>query len=214
MTWWAAVLGFVGALAGSWGGQLIASRREDRRWDRERDREEVRWQRERSRLDDQRRHEFQLDWRERKLAEFGDFLGGLDQALSAAMHAHRTELEKVGLAYVRGPKEPARDEIVEGLRAASARMSAALAVIQVIADSAVVKLCKTLSVEVFSLSLMIFYWDGDDTADVQERIGKDSGKRGELLAEMRAGLGVDADVSPAPAGPGHATRAAGGGARA
>ncbi|MDQ7809633.1 hypothetical protein Q5425_38410 [Amycolatopsis sp. A133] len=123
MTWWAAVLGFVGALAGSWGGQLIASRREDRRWDRERDREEVRWQRERNRLDDQRRHEFQLDWRERKLAAFGDFLAGLDQALSAAMHARETALEKIGFVYVYGPKELTHDEIVENLKSGSARMS-------------------------------------------------------------------------------------------
>ncbi|MEV6899167.1 hypothetical protein [Amycolatopsis sp. NPDC051372] len=40
MTWWAALLGFLGAVAGSWGGQIIASRRqrktEDARWDRER----------------------------------------------------------------------------------------------------------------------------------------------------------------------------------
>ncbi|MFI7123757.1 hypothetical protein [Amycolatopsis sp. NPDC049868] len=38
MTWWAAVWGFAGAPAGSWGGQLIASRREDRRSQREQER--------------------------------------------------------------------------------------------------------------------------------------------------------------------------------
>jgi hypothetical protein len=47
MTVWVAVLGFIGALAGSWGGQLIANKREKDRWEHERRQEEIRWQRER-----------------------------------------------------------------------------------------------------------------------------------------------------------------------
>jgi hypothetical protein len=69
MTWWAAALGFIGALAGSWGGQLIASRREDRRWDREREREDIRAQRDREKEHRQRVYDMKVQWRaERQLA--------------------------------------------------------------------------------------------------------------------------------------------------
>jgi hypothetical protein len=70
MTWWAAVLGFAGALAGSWGGQLIASRREDRRWQREREREDLRHEREMERLRLQHDRDVDLAWRAERHAAY------------------------------------------------------------------------------------------------------------------------------------------------
>jgi hypothetical protein len=70
MAWWAAVLGFVGALAGSWGGQLIASRREDRRWDREREREDLRHEREMEKLRLQHDRDVDLAWRSERHAAY------------------------------------------------------------------------------------------------------------------------------------------------
>jgi hypothetical protein len=70
MTWWAAVLGFAGALAGSWGGQLIASRREDRRWQREREREDLRHEREMERLRLQHERDLELAWRSERHAAY------------------------------------------------------------------------------------------------------------------------------------------------
>lgn len=70
MTWWAAVLGFAGALAGSWGGQLIASRREDRRWQREREREDIRHEREMERLRLQHDRDVDLAWRSERHAAY------------------------------------------------------------------------------------------------------------------------------------------------
>jgi hypothetical protein len=77
MTWWAAVLGFVGALAGSWGGQLIATRREDRRWQREREREDLRHEREIERLRLQHTREVELAWRSERLAAYARLLTAL-----------------------------------------------------------------------------------------------------------------------------------------
>ncbi|WP_284742306.1 hypothetical protein [Amycolatopsis sp. RTGN1] len=70
MTWWAAVLGFAGALAGSWGGQLIASRREDRRWQREREREDLRHDREMEKLRLQHDRDVNLAWRAERHAAY------------------------------------------------------------------------------------------------------------------------------------------------
>ena len=77
MTWWGALLGFVGALAGSWGGQLIASRREDRRWQREREREDVRHTRELEKLKLQHAREVDLAWRSERRTIYGQFLTAL-----------------------------------------------------------------------------------------------------------------------------------------
>src|SRR4051812_47582144 len=74
MTWWAAVLGFAGALAGSWGGQLIASRREDRRWQREREREDLRYEREMERFRLQHEREVDLAWRPERHAAYARLL--------------------------------------------------------------------------------------------------------------------------------------------
>lgn len=70
MTWWSAVLGFAGALAGSWGGQLIASRREDRRWQREREREDLRHGREMEKLQLQHDRDIDLAWRSERYAAY------------------------------------------------------------------------------------------------------------------------------------------------
>jgi hypothetical protein len=86
MTWWAAVLGFVGALAGSWGGQLIASRREDRRWQRERERDDLRHEREIERLRLQHAREVDLAWRSERHTAYTRLLNVL-LAFESKVHA-------------------------------------------------------------------------------------------------------------------------------
>jgi hypothetical protein len=65
-----AALAFVGTLGGAWGGQWIASRHDDRRWEREAKREELRWEREQQHLREQRRHELLLHWSEKRLTAY------------------------------------------------------------------------------------------------------------------------------------------------
>ncbi|MCP2248177.1 hypothetical protein [Lentzea aerocolonigenes] len=43
------VLAVIGTVGGAWGGQILAARRDDRRWEREQQREDLRWSRERER---------------------------------------------------------------------------------------------------------------------------------------------------------------------
>jgi hypothetical protein len=64
------VIGLVGVIA----GQLINSRREDRRWAREAKREDLRWQRERQRLADQRAHELAVHWSQERKATYANLL--------------------------------------------------------------------------------------------------------------------------------------------
>ncbi len=84
-----------GTVFGAWLGQKTSSKRDDARWDRERDREEVRWkrelereelrwQREVTRANEQRRHELGLNLRERLLVAYQDFLAAYDKMHGAA----------------------------------------------------------------------------------------------------------------------------------
>jgi hypothetical protein len=65
-----AVLAFVGTLGGAWGGQWIASRHDNRRWEREAKREDSRWEREQLHLREQRARELQLHWPEKRLTAY------------------------------------------------------------------------------------------------------------------------------------------------
>ncbi|MFD8494255.1 hypothetical protein [Amycolatopsis sp. NPDC059657] len=73
-SWITAVVGAIGALAGAWGGQWIAARRDDRRWQREADREDLRWEREQAKLN----LDSTLKWSEKRLEFYGKVLAVID----------------------------------------------------------------------------------------------------------------------------------------
>jgi hypothetical protein len=193
MTWWAAVLGFVGALAGSWGGQLIAARREDRRWERERDREEVRWQRELQRIHEQKKHELQLDWRDRKLAAFTEYITELDQVFSFERNA-KSVVVKVGVAFTATTvlDSTEADKLSDLLSNSCSRMSKTLEPLRIIGDASTVDQCKKINSELFSISLKVRYADGP--LDIGIVFGPLFRARDNLLTCMRNSLGVDSLV--------------------
>jgi hypothetical protein len=78
------VLVVLGTLGGLWGGQTIAARRDDKRWDREVRREEERWQREREKEADARNHELAVRLYDQKVEVYTEFLGFLYRWYEAA----------------------------------------------------------------------------------------------------------------------------------
>jgi hypothetical protein len=75
------IITFIGALGGALGGQLLAARRDDRRWEREARREDARWEREREREQQRLTHEARLHWREQRQTAYSDFLADADNAI-------------------------------------------------------------------------------------------------------------------------------------
>lgn len=109
-----ALFGFIGVLT----SQVIAAKRDDKRWQRERDREDLRWQRQRDRERENRTHEARADsyaevigaieafdwalYRARKVCEAGQRLDGhLDGELRAATTSAGTSL---GAANLHAPE--------------------------------------------------------------------------------------------------------------
>lgn len=68
------VIAVVGAVAGAWGGQIIAARRDDRRWERE----DIRWTREQEREDARRMHDSRIEWRLHRFGVYQKFLASAD----------------------------------------------------------------------------------------------------------------------------------------
>jgi hypothetical protein len=123
MTWWAAALGFIGALAGSWGGQLIASGREDRRWDREREREDIRAQRDHEKEIRERAHDMKVQWRAERKFAYAELLAVLtswqEVFLSQTIRQYQTddtsakrEILEARRALV-GARDPVRDALAQ-----------------------------------------------------------------------------------------------------
>lgn len=71
--WVPIVVGMIG-LIGVIAGQLVNAWREDRRWTREQQREEIRWERERDKEQAKLAHDSMIDWRERRLAVYSEYL--------------------------------------------------------------------------------------------------------------------------------------------
>lgn len=74
---WVTIVLAVIALLGPWGGAWLASRRDDRRWDREQLREDIRFQRERDREAAQRAHEVAATQRSEKRETYSRYLATL-----------------------------------------------------------------------------------------------------------------------------------------
>jgi hypothetical protein len=96
------VMAVVGTIAGGWGGQVIAARRDDKRWEREAAREELRWERERTRLADERTHLEQLHWRDERLRLYAKFVSDLSEWYFSLDNAAATTAAQ---EFVSGPQK-------------------------------------------------------------------------------------------------------------
>lgn len=66
------LLAVLGTVGGAWGGQWIAAKRDDRRWEREIAREDVRWQRELQRETLRLDHDERSRWRDVRLELYSE----------------------------------------------------------------------------------------------------------------------------------------------
>jgi hypothetical protein len=84
--WVPIIVGFIG-LIGVIAGQLVNAWREDRRWRREQEREDLRWKREAERELAKHSHDSMIDWRERRIKTYGEYLESLHELIDLATEA-------------------------------------------------------------------------------------------------------------------------------
>jgi hypothetical protein len=89
------VIGLIGIIA----GQLVNAWREDRRWKRDQQRDELRWQQERDKELAKLAHDSILDWRDRRLSIYVEYLKSL-QDLIIMMYERIRIGTKTDVSYV------------------------------------------------------------------------------------------------------------------
>jgi hypothetical protein len=89
------IIGLIGIVA----GQLVNAWREDRRWKRDQQRDELRWQQERDKELAKLAHDSVLDWRDRRLSTYVEYLNSLQGLITMMYESVR-----------RGTKVDASDE--------------------------------------------------------------------------------------------------------
>ncbi|WP_146044321.1 hypothetical protein [Amycolatopsis sp. BJA-103] len=181
----------VGTVFGAWWGHRAAARtaakRDDARWERERDREELRWQREREHLTEQRQHELRLDWRDRKLGSYSDFLAHFEKAqLTLIKLLGRRDLDA---EFERN----LRRQLDESLEACGT----AIKVLRVIAEHHIQNECSELVSDAINLLCEKDYVPRATLEVVNELLTALAKRRWRLLDAMRISLGVnDPDTPP------------------
>ncbi|WNV82223.1 hypothetical protein [Umezawaea sp. Da 62-37] len=133
ITYSLAVIAILGPIGGALIGGTITAKRDDRRWEREREREELRWQREREQQFDERRHQLRLDWRERRLDVYSEYLSAAE-----ALQEPLTALFSLSLTHEQ------IETIENDFEPHSRRAAAALKVIQVIGSPDLTAICVKL----------------------------------------------------------------------
>lgn len=118
-----AALGIAGLLAGSW----LGARREERRWQRERERDDVRWRRERE-LGLQRR------WRDERFAAYAQFIDVMNQWEQAI-----TEV-----AFAQEDDEPVDPSLIERMEQLDEQARPVLARITLVGSPGVQAQCQEL----------------------------------------------------------------------
>jgi hypothetical protein len=92
--WVPIIVGIIG-LVGIVAGQLVNAWREDRRWRREQEREDLRWKREAEKQAATRTHDSLIDWRDRRISTYGEYLesihGLIKMATRASTHSRTTD---------------------------------------------------------------------------------------------------------------------------
>lgn len=161
-------------------GQLINARREDRRWDRERDREELRWERERLRLEMANRHDRQMGLTSHRMETYALYLSRLSVM---------TRLIDEGFGIVL-PLEPSGMSIDEARK----QVLASLSMIDIIGASSTRDVAHSLDALLLTAILAILkgrpsYKDKDwFIYEIEPGIHKG---RNDFLRAIRVELGVD-----------------------
>jgi hypothetical protein len=118
-----AAIAMAGLLAGSW----LGSRREERRWQRERERDELRWRRERE-LSLQRR------WQDERFAAYAQFIDVMNQ----------WELAITEVAFAQEDDEPVDPALIERMEQLDEQVRPVLARITLIGSPSVQAQCQEL----------------------------------------------------------------------
>ncbi|MDQ3789651.1 MAG: hypothetical protein M3422_20710, partial [Actinomycetota bacterium] len=186
--WVPIIVGIIG-LAGVIIGQLINSRREDRRWKREADREDLRWQRERQRLAAQRAHELALHWSLERKAVYASLLKDADAYLEAL-------LKFVDATLAGAPT----GEVDDRLRAQRDAIAASWAQIDIVGSPRVRAVADELVQATMGASISVHRdRPGETGTSRAAAVDKARRARDAFLREARGELGVDeplADTGP------------------
>ncbi len=84
--WVPIIVGIIG-LVGVVVGQLVNAWREDRRWRREQEREDLRWKREAEKEAAKRVHDSLIDWRDRRINTYGEYLESIHNLIKMSTRA-------------------------------------------------------------------------------------------------------------------------------
>jgi hypothetical protein len=107
--WVPIVVGIIG-LIGVVAGQMVNAWREDRRWRREQVREDLRWRREAEKEAANRAHRSQIDWRERRISAYAEYLEAIRRVIELTTEAtsYKTITFDTLDAFESNHKEPHR----------------------------------------------------------------------------------------------------------
>lgn len=167
-----AVLGIVGVIA----GQLINSRREDRRWTREKERDDRRWQRERD-------LQVKLHWREERLGRYAEFVDAISKL------ALKVQIV-IAWAMREGRKAPDSETILSHARGEA---NAALSALRIIGSPAVQQQAAKVIDKLWNHADEILNAPDDALSHVElESLSRSvDNPAKDLLPMMQADLGVD-----------------------
>lgn len=187
--WVPVMVGLLG-LAGVLGAQLIAGRREDRRWRREQEREELRWQREQDREELRWQRERQRERDERRYAgrelAYGRMIGLLE-AWQWVLHPVKEKVIKAGGAMDEADRA--------GLEAIRDQAREALGPTNLHAPDGIRWLMRNAVISKVRLTDALLAGEQDRAAmNVQYREGLDHYVA--MRTAMRHDLGIDAEVAP------------------
>jgi hypothetical protein len=179
--WVPVVVGLLG-LVGVLGAQVVAGRREDRRWRRDTEREEVRWKRERERERDARSYE----GRAQAYAEVIGAIEAFDWVLYQARQVVRS-----------GQK--LSDELATDVRRVTSQARNALGGVNVYAPERIRAMLRESMLRRSSLSIALL---ANEHGETQQRMWHDGQQEYRIMRNaMRRDLGLDAEddaVSVAP----------------
>ncbi|MET9000772.1 hypothetical protein [Amycolatopsis sp. NPDC004169] len=186
--WVPIVVGIIG-LVGVVTGQLINSRREDRRWEREAAREELRHRRESERLAAERAHAITLHWSQERRDAYAGLLKETDEYLSALLKC----VEAL-----------ARHEPVSEFQALMGEHASAIAsfhaAVDILASPRICALAEDLVQAALGARITVTS-EGVDGDSRESALQCAERAQSAFLAEVRAELGVDTPAEPPePAG--------------
>ncbi|MGW3996828.1 hypothetical protein ACWEF6_25360 [Amycolatopsis sp. NPDC004772] len=177
--WVPIVVGIIG-LVGVVTGQLINSRREDRRWEREAAREELRHRREVERLTAERAHAITLHWSQERKDAYAGLLKETGEYLSALL---------VCMEAVARGETPSESLKLMGEHAhAAASFHAA---VDILASPRIRALADDLVQAAVGARITVSSSTGMDVRSREVALREAERARDAFLAEVRAELGVD-----------------------